>query len=364
MDIRSNITETNPELLQTPNSVEEWIATLPQEEQGDMLEVDSLLTTMAERKLHPAPSPDEAWEQWRSKNMKPKGFMSRINIQYYIYGACAAVVVALIVLSTTFFFKQETAASDELIALSPLEEMTDILVKTTQETINTLGKVDYVSFAEKTEEQNDLTVVVPRGQNCTIMLPDSTEVCLNAESQLTFPSSFTGDTRRVKLTGEAFFKVHHDASHPFIVSVNNMDVTVLGTEFNVKGYEQNQPTVTLVKGSVKLSSSTQTGSEMLKPGEVGTLASDGHIAVGEADVYATTQWMQNIFYFNNASLVDVLCELGRWYNLGVKVKSKHPQKESIHFSADRNDNLKNAIDNLNQIQNTLVTIENNYIVIH
>lgn len=360
MDIRSNITETNPELLQTPDSVEEWIATLPEEEQGDMLEVDSLLTTMAERNNHPAPSPDEAWEKWRSENIKPQ----RRSIPFYIYASCAAVAVTLIILTFSFFFKPAVPASNELIALSPVEPTTDVLVKTTKETINSLGKVKYVSFAKEAEEQNDLTVVVPRGQNCTIMLPDSTEVCLNAESQISFPSKFTGDTRRVKLTGEAFFKVHHDASHPFIVSVNNMDVTVLGTEFNVKGYEQNQPTVTLVKGSVKLSSSTQTGSEMLKPGEVGTLASDGHIAVGEADVYATTQWMQNIFYFNNASLVDVLCELGRWYNLGVKVKSKHPQKENIHFSADRNDNLKNAIDNLNQIQNTLVTIENNYIVIH
>src|SRR6185312_10693570 len=72
------------------------------------------------------------------------------------------------------------------------------------------------------------TVSTPRGGQYQLILPDGSKVWLNAESAITFPTSFTGKERKVSIKGEAYFEVAHDASKPFQVTVNGMEVQVLG----------------------------------------------------------------------------------------------------------------------------------------
>ncbi|MDE5710242.1 MAG: FecR domain-containing protein [Bacteroides sp.] len=80
------------------------------------------------------------------------------------------------------------------------------------------------------------SLYVPAGQRAELMLADGTKVWLNSRSSLTFPGSFDGDTRQVKLDGEGYFDVAKHAERPFIVETNKYNVRVLGTEFNVKAY--------------------------------------------------------------------------------------------------------------------------------
>ena len=85
------------------------------------------------------------------------------------------------------------------------------------------------------------------------LLPDGSKVWLNAGSELFFESDFKGATREVRLTGEAFFDVVKDSSHPFIVHINDVNINVLGTAFNVKGYEEDKEIqTTLYRGLVKV----------------------------------------------------------------------------------------------------------------
>ena len=78
------------------------------------------------------------------------------------------------------------------------------------------------------------TITVPAGQHIDVQLPDGTKVCMNALSELHYPTFFIGRERKVQLKGEAFFDVSHDRKHPFVVETYACDVEVLGTKFNVK----------------------------------------------------------------------------------------------------------------------------------
>ena len=79
-------------------------------------------------------------------------------------------------------------------------------------------------------------LVIPRGGEYVLTLADGTLVCLNAGSKLRFPVQFSGDTRRVELEGEGYFQVIRNENRPFVVGASGVNITVLGTEFNVSNY--------------------------------------------------------------------------------------------------------------------------------
>jgi ferric-dicitrate binding protein FerR (iron transport regulator) len=99
-----------------------------------------------------------------------------------------------------------------------------------------------------------LTATTPRGGTYQITLPDGTKVWLNAASSLKFPASFSSlKTRSVELTGEAYFEVAKDKTHPFIVKTDKQEVQVLGTHFNINAYNDEGSTkTTLLEGSVRV----------------------------------------------------------------------------------------------------------------
>ena len=76
-------------------------------------------------------------------------------------------------------------------------------------------------------------VTAPYGTVSTLTLPDSSKVWLNAGSTLKYPTAFTSNVREVEMSGEAYFEVHADKKHPFIVSTGDLKVTATGTAFNV-----------------------------------------------------------------------------------------------------------------------------------
>ena len=119
------------------------------------------------------------------------------------------------------------------------------------------------------------TLATPRGGIYQITLPDGTSAWLNAASSITYPAKFMSKTRGVKITGEVYFEVAHDAGHPFIVSFAACSVEVLGTHFNIKAYESPDRTpakTTLLEGSVKISVGNE--SKKIIPGEQAVIAFD------------------------------------------------------------------------------------------
>lgn len=96
------------------------------------------------------------------------------------------------------------------------------------------------------------TIKVPAGQRVEVTLSDGTHIWLNARSEFSYPASFNGNTREVRLKGEAFFDVAKDRNKKFIVNTGRCEVEVLGTQFNVEAYNENEFSTALIQGSVKV----------------------------------------------------------------------------------------------------------------
>lgn len=206
--------------------------------------------------------------------------------------------------------------------------------------------------------QNVLTT--PHNATAQVVLADGTEVMLNAGSRLVYPQKFYGNRREVRLQGEAFFKVRHDASHPFIVHTNGVATKVLGTEFNVRAYDRSNTHVTLLQGSVMVSASAL--SVRIKPGE-DALFNGTKLRVNDVDTEAFTAWTQDEFYFDNESLVDIAKEIGKWYNVSVIFQSPERMHTRLFFAAPRSAEIEEVVEILNSLNKAKVTYENGQLVI-
>jgi ferric-dicitrate binding protein FerR (iron transport regulator) len=115
------------------------------------------------------------------------------------------------------------------------------------------GLTSKLIFTRNTTDNKVCEISTPLGSKTHLVLPDGSQVWLNAGSKLTYPRSFDDKERKVALVGEAFFKVQTNKSKPFIVSTGQMNVRALGTAFNVKAYPEDKAiTTTLVEGIVKV----------------------------------------------------------------------------------------------------------------
>jgi transmembrane sensor len=162
------------------------------------------------------------------------------------------------------------------------------------------------------------TITVPRGNLFRLTLPDGTEVWLNAETRLIFPTRFTGAERQVELQGEAYFEVAKNTKMPFRVKASGTMVEVLGTHFNVSAYpEEKQVKTTLLEGSVKLSNHfTQT---VIQPGQEGSLAQNSNkVTVAQARSNEAIAWKDGYFIFHDESLINIMKRAERWYDVDVE----------------------------------------------
>lgn len=159
-------------------------------------------------------------------------------------------------------------------------------------------------------------IETPKGGQYQIDLPDGTKVWLNAASSLKFPTLFSGNTRVVELSGEAYFEVAKDKTKPFKVISDKQTVEVLGTHFNINGYSDELNTkTTLLEGSVKVTDhSKQT--LILKPGDQSTLNSK-NFERQSVDVDEAVAWKNGQFIFTNESLDVIMRKIARWYNVDI-----------------------------------------------
>ena len=200
----------------------------------------------------------------------------------------------------------------------------------------------------------------PQNATADVILSDGTEVTLNADSRLIYPQCFNGNTREVELQGEAYFKVHHDAKHPFVVHAGSVNTKVLGTEFNVRAYAANDSHVTLLQGSVMVSSSSL--SKVIKPGE--DVAFNGtSLSVRSVDTEEFTAWKQGEFYFDNETLLDIAKAIGRWYNVSVIFQNPEKMHTHLFFAAPKNINLQELVEVLNGLNKAKFVYHNGQLVI-
>jgi transmembrane sensor len=154
---------------------------------------------------------------------------------------------------------------------------------------------------------------IPNGGEYELVLSDGSKVWLNSASRIKFPVNFSGNTRDVELSGEAYFEIAKDKTRPFKVHFNTSTVEVLGTHFNVNAYDNEiTQAVTLLEGSVKVSSPQE--AVKIKPGQQAVLGNESKLKVKEVEVEEAVAWKNGLFIFVDEDIKSIMRKLARWYN--------------------------------------------------
>jgi len=194
-------------------------------------------------------------------------------------------------------------------------------------------------------------LVVPYGKKFKLLLADGTQVNLNSGSSLRYPVNFIkGKIREVFLKGEGLFEVAKDKEHPFIVNVNDINVRVLGTTFNISSYEEDAFISTvLVEGAVEVSSVNKPEDiALLKPGYKASWSKEkGNIVLEEVDVNTYTSWVDGKMVFRSLPFKNMLRKLERNYNVSIINKNESLNNEV--FSATFHTGIETVEQVLNYI---------------
>ncbi|MDP3469677.1 MAG: FecR domain-containing protein [Daejeonella sp.] len=168
------------------------------------------------------------------------------------------------------------------------------------------------------------TIETPPGGQYQVILPDGSKVWLNSASSLRYPVRFTGNERRVEISGEAYFEVAHNRKMPFRVINSNQTVEVLGTHFNIMAYpDEGSTNTTLIEGSVRIIKENK--SKIITPGQQ-TRIKNGDIDVATVDVSQVTAWKDGYFMFKNEDIQSIMRQISRWYNLKVEYQGSFSEK--------------------------------------
>ena len=220
-----------------------------------------------------------------------------------------------------------------------LEDGSSIVLEkgNTYQTKNASSNGENITYTSKNNASREIAynyLTIPRGGQFHIVLADGTEVWLNSDSQLKYPVAFVdGVDRQVELVyGEAYFDVSPSTAHKgskFKVLNQSQEVEVLGTEFNIKAYkDENSIYTTLVEGKVEVS--TLGIKQNLTPNQQSVFNKNTErLEVSTVDVFNEISWKDGIFSFEDESLQEIMKVLSRWYDMEVIFKNENIKTEEF-----------------------------------
>ncbi len=213
-------------------------------------------------------------------------------------------------------------------------------------------------------DRTDLSVSAPKGQKARMVLPDGSEVWLNAASQIVCGNHFNQKERLVYLEGEAYFKVAKDTKRPFIVQTKDVKVKVHGTTFNVNTYDETETEVTLLEGAVELMTETNP-SLHLKPNEKGVYNRQTNQLTMEAtDAAFAIDWTMNRIRFRDESLASIMRRLERCFDIEVTISNDSLGKKRFTGDFSRNETIEQLFDVMSSNHNFNYSIKGNAIEIY
>lgn len=231
----------------------------------------------------------------------------------------------------------------------------------------------------KLKEPNKQEITLAKGQLRQIVLDDGTKVTLNASSKIIFPSSFQdSSTREVTLIGEAFFDVAKNPAKPFLIHTPRMEISVIGTAFNVRDYaEEKNAETALVRGKVSIWKAGANAQKfILKPKEkfvigkansteMEKLTTSGNavptpmtvaiqpFSISEKDGSAReTEWLLNRITIQDERMADIVVKLERMYGVQIKISNQAvaTQRYSATFENEQLENILRALQTVNYFE--------------
>ncbi len=232
----------------------------------------------------------------------------------------------------------------------------------------------YLNYSKpKDQLQYAENFVAKKGEKKKIVLPDGTLVYLNGDSKIELGKNFDQKARNIKLTGEAYFDVKHNAKKPFYVHTKDFKITVLGTAFNVKSYNsENESATTLVRGTIKLEDNTGQNKNIiiLKAGQKITY----HLVKNQSNIpeslketadklprievnnltvinkkVVESAWTNNDLIFLNSDFAEIRERLERWFNVTITFEDNEVAKY-IYTANFKNEDILTVLHNLQQVK--------------
>ena len=189
------------------------------------------------------------------------------------------------------------------------------------------------------------TMRIPVGGFYQLALSDGSKVWLNSMTEFRFPVAFTGEERKVYLTGEAYFEVAPNSKHPFIVvTEEGMEVKVYGTEFNMSTYQHGVVQTVLVSGKVGIRVNATGKEVMLAPKQMAEYSEKtGMVRVEEADPYRYIAWKDGEFVFERETIEEIMERLGRWYDVKVFYENESLKQKRFTGVISRYENIEQVL---------------------
>jgi transmembrane sensor len=209
------------------------------------------------------------------------------------------------------------------------------------------GKVIYTPANKENTVETAVTyntLTTKKGEQFPLVLADGTQVTLDAASSITFPVSFSGNERKVTITGQAYFKVVHNEQKPFLVNVKGQTIRDIGTEFNINAYDdEGAVQTTLLAGCVKVSKANE--SLILMPGQQSQVAdnSDKITLIKNINTSTAVAWKNGLFQYDNANIQTVMRQFARWYDMDIQYEGAIP-KRTFSGKMQRNLNASQVLD--------------------
>ena len=194
-------------------------------------------------------------------------------------------------------------------------------------------------------------ITTQRGESRRVELSDGSVLTLAPGSRLIYPSTFTGDERRVYLSGEAYADIAKDEARKFIVSAEQVDIVVHGTEFNIRSYESNSEVeVMLLEGSIDMQTKNQQQNRVvrMRPGEMFKLDKiSGRLTrqTLAADAFESNPRARNLT-FVNSRLGDIAAQLERMFSVRIVVDQASLADERYYSAFVNNESLDRILSTL------------------
>ena len=251
--------------------------------------------------------------------------------------SAVAASIAIFIISLHFIFNKENHVQDIATFAQTLPDNNNLyssdtkLILSENNTVtlnNTESSIEYEGDAIKADnnlilkEESSLynQLITPYGKRSSITFSDGTKAWVNAGSRLIYPAEFSKEKREIYVDGEIYIEVSEDKKRPFVIKTKQMDISVLGTKFNVSAYEDDKiKNVVLLSGSVSISSNTHNKDKeiILTPNQMYSDLENSY-SVENVDASVYILWAQGLYQFESEELGNIITRLERYY--GIKIE--------------------------------------------